>query len=82
MTQLQMEVASDGTVEIPPEVYISMGWRAGDKLTVQVAHGEVKIFSQTQAIAQAQDWVRGFVPEGRSLADELIAERKQEQLGE
>jgi hypothetical protein len=25
--------------------------------------------------------VRSFVPEGRSLADELVAERRQEQLG-
>jgi hypothetical protein len=81
MTQLQMEVAPDGTVAIPPEVYVSMGWLAGDKLTVQVANGEIKIFSQGQAIAQAQEWVRSFVPEGRSLADELVAERRQEQLG-
>jgi antitoxin component of MazEF toxin-antitoxin module len=82
MTQLQMEVAPDGTVAIPPEVYVSMGWLAGDKLTVQVANGEIKIFSQAQAIAQVQDWVRGFVPEDRSLADELVAERRQEELGE
>jgi hypothetical protein len=47
----------------------------------EVANGEIKIFSQGQAIAQAQEWVRSFVPEGRSLADELVAERRQEQLG-
>jgi bifunctional DNA-binding transcriptional regulator/antitoxin component of YhaV-PrlF toxin-antitoxin module len=82
MTQLQMEVAPNGTVDIPPELYANMGWRAGDKLTVQVENGEIKIFSQAQAIERAQAWVKSFVPEGRSLVDELIAERQQELLGE
>ena len=82
MTQLQMEVMSNGTVTIPPELYASMGWQRGEKLIVQVEDGEIKIFSQAQAIARAQAWVASFVPEGRSLSDELIAERRQEQLGE
>jgi formylmethanofuran dehydrogenase subunit D len=76
MTQLQMEVAPNGIVSIPPELSVNMGWQAGDKLTVQVENGEIKIFSQAQAIARAQDWVMGFVPEGRSLVDELIADRQ------
>ena len=82
MTQLQMEVMTNGTVTIPPELYVSMGWRKGEKLIAQVEDGEIKIFSQAQAVARAQAWVASFVPEDRSLSDELIAERRQEQLGE
>jgi hypothetical protein len=82
MTQIQMEVAPDGKLEIPSELYASMGWQVGEKLIVQVENGEIKIFSQAQAIARAQDWVASFVAPGRSLSDELIAERRQEQLGE
>jgi hypothetical protein len=79
MTQLQMEVAPDGTLAIPADLYVSMGWQVGEKLMVQVENGELKIFSQAQAIDRAQAWVASFVEEGRSLSDELIAERRQEQ---
>ncbi len=82
MTHLEMEVAQDGKVEIPPELSTAMGWQAGEKLMVQVQNGEIRIFSQAQAIRRAQAWVASFVSEGRSLSDELIAERRQEQLGE
>ncbi|MER3477749.1 MAG: AbrB family transcriptional regulator [Leptolyngbya sp. ERB_1_2] len=59
-----------------------MGWEAGEKLTVQVQDGEVRIFSQAQAIRRAQAWVKSFVAEGRSLSDELIADRRREEAGE
>jgi bifunctional DNA-binding transcriptional regulator/antitoxin component of YhaV-PrlF toxin-antitoxin module len=80
MTQLEMEVARDGKVEIPSEVATAMGWQAGEKLTVQVQNGEVRIFSQAQAVRRAQTWVKSFVAEDRSLSDELIAERRREAL--
>ena len=80
MTQLEMEVAKDGKVEIPSEVATAMGWQAGEKLTVQVQNGEVRIFSQAQAVCRAQAWVKSFVAEDRSLSNELIAERRREAL--
>ena len=44
MTQLQMEVMSNGTVTIPPELYASMGWQRGEKLIVQVEDGKSRFF--------------------------------------
>ena len=82
MTQLQMELLPNGEVTIPEEVYTSMGWQIGEKLIVRVENGEMKIFSQAKAIAQAQEWVASFIPAGRSLSDELITEQRQEQIGE
>jgi len=82
MTQLQMEVTQAGTVVIPPELYVVMGWQVGEKLIVQVENGEMRIFSQAQAIQRAQAWVKSFVSNGRSLSDELIAERRSEHLHE
>jgi formylmethanofuran dehydrogenase subunit D len=63
-------------VERHPEKYTSMGWQIGEKLIVQVENGEMRIFSQAQAIAQAQEWVASFMPVGRSLSEELMAERR------
>jgi hypothetical protein len=39
---------------------------------------QVRIFSVRQEIRWAQDLVRQYVPEGVSLTDELIAERRAE----
>ncbi len=80
--QVEMQVANNGKVEIPSEVAIVMGWQAGERLTVRVQDGEIRIFSQAQAIRRAQAWMKSFIPEGRSLSAELIAERRQEAMGE
>jgi hypothetical protein len=63
-------------VAVPIGVSTLMGWHAGEKLTVQVQDGEIRIFSQAQA------WVAGFVQEGRSLSEELIEDRCEAAVGE
>jgi antitoxin component of MazEF toxin-antitoxin module len=78
MTYLDMEISPGGKVAIPLELSAAMGWQAGDQLTVQIQNGEIRIFSQVQAIRRAQAWVASFVAEERSLADELLAERRQD----
>lgn len=82
MPQLKMELLQNGEVTIPQELYTSMGWQIGERLIVRVENGEMKIVSQAQAIVQTQEWVASFIPMGRSLSDELIAERRLEQIGE
>lgn len=78
MNRLEMEVTQDGKVEIPSELAIALGWQAGEKLTLQVQDGELRIFSQAQAVRRAQAWMASFVTKKRSLSDELIAERRRE----
>jgi hypothetical protein len=76
MTFADLEFPQDGALTIPIGVSTLVGWHAGEKLTVQVQEGEIRIFSQAQAVARAQAWVAGFVEEGRSLSEELIGERR------
>ncbi len=48
-------------------------------MVILVLEGEeVHLFTPRQAIKRAQDMVRRYVPEGVSLVDELIAERRAE----
>jgi hypothetical protein len=82
MTSVDIEVPTDGKVVVPLELSGATGWRVGEKLTVQMKDGEIRIFSQAQAILRAQKWISGFVTHDRSLSNELIAERKQESLRE
>ncbi len=76
MTFADIELPQTGELVIPNAVSTAIGWHAGEKLTVQVQDGEIRIFSQVQAVQRAQAWVASFVEEGRSLVDELIEERR------
>ncbi|MEB3215674.1 MAG: hypothetical protein VKN72_05350 [Nostocales cyanobacterium 94392] len=42
----------------------------------------MRIFTLEQAVKRAQEIVRGYIPEGRSLSEELLKERRQENLSE
>jgi AbrB family looped-hinge helix DNA binding protein len=82
MPQLTIKLSPDGTVTLPAEIAQSMGWQAGEKLTVQMQDGKLTVFSQTQAIQRAQAWVKSFIESDRSLSQELIAERRLEAQSE
>jgi AbrB family looped-hinge helix DNA binding protein len=68
----------NGRILIPAEQRRALGLRPGDRVAIQVKDGEALIFSQDQGIRKAQELVRKYVPEGVSLVDELIAERRAE----
>jgi hypothetical protein len=55
-----------------------MGVAEGDTLTGVVEDGELRLMSVDTAVRQVQAMVRRHVPEGVSLVDEFIAERRAE----
>jgi AbrB family looped-hinge helix DNA binding protein len=67
-----------GRVVIPASFRKEMGWHPGEKLTLSLGDNELRMLSVRQAIKKLQDEVRKYVPEGVSLADELIRERREE----
>ncbi len=63
---------------IPPAFRREMGVKPGDTLIVEMDDGELRVRSLPLAIARVQARMRELNPEGRSLADELIADRRAE----
>ena len=55
-----------------------MGLKGGAVVTIRMDEDGLHIQSRAQAIKRAQAIVRKYVPEGVSLVDELIAERRRE----
>lgn len=76
------KISEGGRVVIPSEYRKQLGLEVGDEVMIKLVNGEVRIFTLKQAIKRAQEIVRRYVPEGRSLSDELIAERQEESLRE
>jgi antitoxin PrlF len=78
MTQVKTKVAEGGRIVIPAEYREALGLHVGDEVILRLEDGEVRIFTPGQAIKYAQDLLRPYLPQGRSLSEELIAERRLE----
>lgn len=82
MRVARAKLADGGRVVIPAEYRKALGLRTGDTVIMQLDDGEVRLFTLDRAIRRAQELVRQYIPEGRSLSDELIAERRAEAVRE
>ncbi len=76
--QTNLTIASNGRVVIPANMRAELGLKDGDKLIARVIDGTVILEPIDVAIRRVQASVRKYVPEGVSLVDELIAERRAE----
>ncbi len=78
MIEFKTKLAEGGRIVIPAEYRQALGLHVGDELILRLENGEVRIFTTRQAIRRAQELVRRYIPQKRSLSDELIAERRRE----
>ena len=76
MPERTARVTEGGRIVIPGPYRAAMGLHVGDEVVLRLEDGELRIISREQAIRRAQALVRQFVPVGRSLGTELIAERR------
>ncbi|MBI4339835.1 MAG: AbrB/MazE/SpoVT family DNA-binding domain-containing protein [Chloroflexi bacterium] len=67
-----------GRVVIPAEYRNKLGLKPGDYVLIVLEGDELRLFTLRQSIRRIQELVRQHVPEGVSLTDELLEERRQE----
>lgn len=67
-----------GRLDLPDEYRQALGLETGDEVVLKLEEGTIRLLSPRAAIERAQRVVRSYVHEGRSLVDELIAERRRE----
>lgn len=63
---------------IPSEFRKALGVGTGDEVVLVLEEGAVRMVTPKEAIRRAQALVRQYVPAGRRLSEELIAERRRE----
>jgi AbrB family looped-hinge helix DNA binding protein len=72
------KIGAGGRIVIPREMRAALDVREGDDLLLEVdAHG-LHVRSVRQAVRRAQKVVAKYVKSGRSLSEELIAERRRD----
>jgi bifunctional DNA-binding transcriptional regulator/antitoxin component of YhaV-PrlF toxin-antitoxin module len=74
----KIPVAPDGSAVLPSSISNALGIKGGDVLFVRIQDGEVLLLTRDAVARRVQALVREFVPEGVSLVDELIADRRRE----
>jgi AbrB family looped-hinge helix DNA binding protein len=74
----KVEVGAGGRLVIPASMRAALGIQPGDKVIVQRDGNELRIYTFKEALRRAQAIVRSVIPEGVSLVDELIADRRRE----
>jgi AbrB family looped-hinge helix DNA binding protein len=75
---VKLRLGPDGRVVIPAAFREALGLSEGDTLIASIEDGELHLLTVAAAVRRAQSIVRRFVPEGVSLIDELIADRRRE----
>jgi AbrB family looped-hinge helix DNA binding protein len=78
MEETRMRVNENGRVVIPASIRKSLGIHPGDEIVLRVEDDELRITTLRNRIRQAQRLVQPYLKPGRSMADELIAERREE----
>lgn len=71
-----LKVYGGGKIAIPASYRRALGIAEGDTVVMELDGGELRVRSTAAVVRDVQDLVRRYVPEGRSLVDELIAERR------
>lgn len=76
MTAYRGRVVSGGRLQIPADVRRELGLADGDDVRLEVVDGELRVRTFRSALERVRMLVRSHVPDGVSLAEELIAERR------
>jgi AbrB family looped-hinge helix DNA binding protein len=76
-SEARIRVNENGRVVIPASFRKALGIRAGDEVVLQMKDDELRISTVKSRIERAQRRVARYTRSGESLADELIAERRE-----
>ena len=78
MTSIKTKIGEGGRIVVPAKYRKALDLKPGDDVILVLEDGEVRITTLPRVIQRAQEIVRRYIPEGRSLVDELIRERRDE----
>jgi bifunctional DNA-binding transcriptional regulator/antitoxin component of YhaV-PrlF toxin-antitoxin module len=76
------KVQDGGRLVVPVELRRQLGLQTGTDVVMDVVDGSLRVRTMQQVIKEVQAVARRYVPEGISVVDEFIAERRAAALAE
>jgi AbrB family looped-hinge helix DNA binding protein len=81
MSRLTTTLDEEGRLVLPDEIRRTLGLEAGSSVVLELDETGVHLLpSRKEALRRAQALVRKYVPEGVSLSEELLEDRRRESL--
>jgi len=77
-TRMRLKIDAGGRIALPPAVREAMNIGENGNVLAWLENGELRLVSPQVALAQVQALARQLLEGSDSLADELIAERREE----
>lgn len=78
MGDYKAKIGPNGRIVIPAEYRKALGVKPGDEVLMRLEDGEVRLYTQAQAIRRIQALAKKYVPAGVSLVDDLLKDRRRE----
>lgn len=75
---MKVVLGPDGRIVIPAPIREALGFQENETLLLSVEEGELRVRTIEIAMRRVQALVRQYVPEGVSLVDELLEDRRRE----
>ena len=76
--QVRVVVGSGGQIVIPAAYRAALGIEKGCRVFMRIEGGELRVVSDETEVRRVREIIARHVPEGVSLTDELIRERRRE----
>ena len=76
-SEARLRVNENGRVVIPASFRKALEINAGDEVVLRLEDDELRITTLKRRVERAQRRIRRYIKPGRSLSDELIAERRE-----
>jgi antitoxin PrlF len=77
MKPLRVTIAPNGRMVLPAQLRDRLGLRDGGTMLARIENGIIQLEPLSAALMRARKTVRKYIPEGVSLSDDLIRERRQ-----
>jgi AbrB family looped-hinge helix DNA binding protein len=75
--ETRTRVNENGRVVIPASFRKALGINVGDEIVLRMEDNELRLMTLKRRLERAQESIRRHIKPGRSLVDELIAERRE-----
>jgi AbrB family looped-hinge helix DNA binding protein len=69
-------LVSGGRLQVPADIRRELGLADGDPVVMRVVEGELHVRPLREALGRVQAELRRYVPDGISLSEELIKDRR------
>jgi len=76
--EIKTQLGKSGRLLLPVKIRKALDLHPGDEIVLRLEEGQIKLIPLRQAVSIAQQRVKMYVPENKSLVESLIRERRAE----